>query len=503
MKLPRTLLAGLILFQSLSTSEGAELSMPDIFGDHMVLQRDRPIILWGRAAPGESLSIDLADQSVTTTAATDGTWEAQLPALPAGGPHILRVRGNTTLAFQNVLIGEVWLASGQSNMEWLLKETDGASEEIARSRNPNVRMIKVARAVSAEPMESIEGLWRECDPTTSGWFSAVGYYFAKTLAEDLSIPVGIINSSRGSAQIQPWIPRPEFLSQPALKEDWEKWEKAVSAFPAAQERYAKALTQWEEKASTPPSQADLRSKPQPPFGPGHYNEPGGLFNGMVAPLARLSIRGVLWYQGEANSRRAAAYRGAFPILISSWRKAWKDPEMPFLFVQIAPYAAGDFVPSGPERAELRDAQAAALDLPATGMVVTLDIGGPEEHPRNKRDVGLRLARLAEAKVYGLDVPYSGPVFERADFVEDRVLLHFAHSETLRTLDGNPPTGFEICGSEGTFFPAEATLQENTVVLTAGEVPLPVGVRYAWCNLPQVNLVNGENLPAVPFRTTKP
>lgn len=489
----------LFLFSILAFPSRAEVRLPALFSDHMVVQRERPIPVWGWAAPGEEVVVQLNGQHVSAQTSEQGAWSVQLPALPAGGPYELTVRGGNQITIRDVLVGEVWLCSGQSNMEWILKETDDATAEIAASQNPRLRLFTVKRNVAETAQADVQGKWLPSDPSVSGYFSAVGYYFAKTLIADLDVPVGIINSSRGSSQILPWIPGVAIESnRPLFREDLDKWNDAVAKFPEAQRAYDAKVAQWQAKASTPPTPEQVRAKPQPPYGPGHYNTPGGLYNGMVAPLIPYAIRGVAWYQGEANAKRAAQYREAFPLLIRAWREERKEPELPFLFVQVAPYAAADFLPDGIERAELREAQRLALSLPNTGMVVTLDIGGPAEHPRNKKEVGSRLARVAERQVYGRAVEDSGPVAERLEIHGSEARVVFAHADGLKTTDGGEVKGFALAGNDGVFRPASARIEEKSVVVTCREVTSPSSVRYAWANLPVVNLINAAGLPTAPF-----
>ncbi|MDR1283470.1 MAG: sialate O-acetylesterase [Opitutaceae bacterium] len=512
----------LILLLALATASHGAITLPQIFSPGVVLQRDTPIAIWGTAEPGEKITVRLTP-SATAAAAADpvtGYWRLALPAQPATNathPRTLIITGTTSatpIRIPDVLVGEVWFASGQSNMEWIVKETDDAPAEIARSANPGIRIIRIQRAIADAPAANIEGKWAAASPAITGWMTAVGYYFAKKLSADLGgIPVGIINASRGSARIQPWIPAPAFDKTPAFAPDRAAWQRALAAHPAAKTAHDQKLAAWQAAADsaraarkTPPR------RPEPPYGPGHYNQPSGLYNGMVAPLTPYAIRGILWYQGEANARQAAQYREALPALITSWREAWGNPRLPFLVVQLAPYRdiPRGFLPDGLERAALREAQALATrQLPRTGLVVTLDLGGPDsaEHPRNKRPVGERLARLAQPLAYARpppdNQPAAGPTLANVtyDGPVARVTWQPGTATGLRTTGTAAPAAFEIAGADRRFHPATARIENRTtIVLSSPDVPAPVAVRYAFCNDPRVNLVNSANLPAAPFRT---
>lgn len=486
-----------LLALSLAMPLAAAVRLPALFSDGMVLQREVALPVWGWAGPGERVAVELAGRKASAVADASGVWRANLDALPAGGPHELVVSGANRLSVADVMIGEVWFASGQSNMEWILKETDEAAAEIAASANPRVRVFRVQRAVADAPRDDVEGKWLVASPAISGWMSAVGYYFAKKLSADLGVPVGVINASRGSAQIIPFIPRPAIDASPLFAADLAKWDEAVVRFPARKAAYETRLAE---------AAASGGKKPDYPYGPGHYNQPGGLYNGMVAPVVPYAIRGFLWYQGEADAKRAAQYAGTFPLLIQSWRAAWGREDLPFLFAQVAAYKApqSGFPPDGLDRAILREAQAGALSLPATGMVVTLDVGGPDsqEHPRNKRPVGERLARLAGNVAYGRAEVVNGPAYlaHKIDGGAIRVAFRPGTAGGLAARDGDAITGFSVAGADRVFHPAAARVEGETVRVSSDAVKAPVAVRYAFSNDPVCNLVNAAGLPAAPFRT---
>lgn len=475
----------------------ADVRLPAFFSAGMVLQRDTEVPVWGWADPGERVSVELAGQKAAAVADASGNWSVKLPKLAAGGPHTLVVAGANRLAVGDVLIGEVWFASGQSNMEWILKETDDAAAEIAAAKHPRVRIFRVQRTVAAAPREDVEGKWIAASPDKAGWMSAVGYHFARKLSAELDVPVGVINASRGAAQIIPFIPEPAIAAAgDVFAEDLAKWRDALEKFPARKAAFDERVAKL----------APGERRPDEPYGPGHYNQPGGLFNGMHAAATRYAIRGFLWYQGEANARRPAQYEKAFPVLISSWRQAWGGGNLPFLFVQLAAYNVpkSGFPPEGLDRALTREAQTKALALPHTGMVVTLDVSGPDsqEHPRNKRPVGERLAGLAAKIAYGRDVVADGPMFHahRVDGASVRIAFQPGTAKGLVARDGAEIKGFFVAGADKGFHPAAAKVEGETIRLSSPAVKAPVAARYAFSNDPVCNLVNSAGLPAAPFRT---
>lgn len=475
----------------------AEPRLPALFGDGMVLQRDVAIPVWGWAKPGERVTVELAGSHASAVADVSGEWSLRLPALPAGGPHTLVVAGEGRRVVSDVMVGEVWFASGQSNMEWTLKDSDDAAAEIAAADHPRARVFRVQRAVADEPRADFEGKWSVATPRSAGWMSAVAYHFARSLSAELGVPVGVINASRGSAQIIAFIPEPAIAAAgEVFAEDLARWREAVEKFPARKAAHEERLARL----------APGERPPEAPYGPSHYNQPGGLFNAMHAPATRYPIRGFLWYQGEANAKRPTQYAKAFPVLISSWREAWGGGEAPFLFVQLAAYNSPKtgFAPNGLERALTREAQAGALALPRTGMVVTLDVSGPDsqEHPRNKRPVGERLAALAGRLVYGRDVIATGPTYagHRVEGGTVRVDFQPGTARGLAARGGGDVTGFFVAGADRVFHATEARIEGESVRLRSAAVPSPVAVRYAFSNDPVCNLVNEAGLPAAPFRT---
>ena len=467
----------------------ADVSLAPLFTDHGVLQRDQPVPVWGTADDGEAVTVQFGGQSVSTVAAADGRWMVKLAAMPASAEsRSLTVTGNNTLTLNDVLVGDVWLTGGQSNMEWPLRMTNDAEAAIAAATYPEIRHIKIQRRIARDPLTTAEGEWVVCSPETAAHFTAVGYYFARRLHTDLNVPVGLVNSSWGGTSVEAWL-------SPAAFEDANIWADAYSHQAAAFRGMADNIATYRDRLTDP----NRTEAPTKPWTPGAENHALVLNNGMIAPLVPYALRGVIWYQGEANADQPSTYRSLFGALINDWREQFEQPELPFYWVQLANWGGRD--PDGNNWAFLREAQTQTLELPHTGQAIIIDIGDAKDiHPRNKLDVGDRLARLALRRLNGRDIIDSGPEFTAAFFEDADVRVVFAHAAGLRTTDGTPPKGFELAGRDFIFHPATGTIDGNAVVLTSEAVPMPLHVRYAWRNHLEVNLANGEGLPAIPFRT---
>jgi sialate O-acetylesterase len=488
----------------------AEVSLPSIFSDHMVVQRDMPIPIWGQAAPGEKVTVSLGARRVNTTADAQGKWMVRLPALRAGGPHVLKAAGANTVTVNDVLIGEVWLASGQSNMQMSVDSSQNAKQEEGEAEFPQLRMFTVARAPAMEPQSDCEGEWVVCRPQTVRGFSAAAYFFARDLHRRLGVPVGIIHSSWGGTRVQVWMSRDTLAADPAFAPTLEEADKGMQEF--ARDFLANKAPQvaaWTAKAEA--AQAAGRPLPLPPQFPPDPRTPGQwpelptvLYNGMIAPVVPYAIRGAIWYQGESNAWEAYRYRALFPAMIEGWRKAWGEGDFPFVFVQLANFgqAPGPEGPGDSAWAELREAQAMTLSLPNTGMAVTIDIGeGDDIHPKNKQEVGRRLALAAGNLVYGWKDEYSGPMYASLIIKGNAAHVGFTHTGGgLAAAGSEKPQGFAIAGTDGRFFWADAVIEGDTVVLTNEKVPQPVAVRYAWGDDPPNSFYNAAGLPAAPFRT---
>lgn len=649
----------------------ADITLPSIISDHMVLAKVEKVPIWGKADPEENVSVSLQGQTVSTKADDAGRWSVSLNLkVSTPGPYEMRVEGKNQLTISDVLVGEVWLASGQSNMGWILKNTNNADAEIAASGNSLIRVFTVKSTAAATPQDDVEGKWVMASPDTSGWFSAVGYFFARMLQKELQVPVGLINSSWGGTPSEAWTSAEAMDSVPDLKAARERQVAVFQAYPDKHKAYVDGMGAWikthsrEDKpvadaaafaggdvntddwvsvtlpgevkapglteggavwlrkdveittketvgltlpingydsvywngkllaqttyqdfpgtgfvrrsgpysipkdsvnvgknvlairlyqpvgptkipadpqagytslkgewlAKTeyefpPLDAATLAAAPEPPVNaPAPQSIAGFLFQGMINPLIPFAINGAIWYQGESNAGRAYQYQTAFPLLIKDWRAQWKQGNFPFYFCQLANYLPKKPVPAESAWAELREAQSKTLGLPNTGQAVIIDLGESKDiHPRNKKDVGERLARIALAKDYGKSVPYSGPVFEALTIKENQAILTFQHAEgglvaqplgetyDVKTLTRetaplvrNSPTsqleGFAICGEDKVWVWAYAKIDGEKVIVTSEKVPNPVAVRYAWADNPTCNLANADGLPASPFRT---
>jgi len=420
----------------------ADVRLPAVIGSQMVVQRDVPLPIWGWAEPGEEVTVTLGDNKATAKADADGDWRVTLKPVKADGKaHKLTVSGKNAIVLEDILIGEVWVGSGQSNMEWHLRNTQGAPEAIAAAKHPRIRLFHVPKVQKPQPDKDVNAAWMTCTPETVPTFSAVLYYFGLKLHEELDVPVGLINSSWGGSPIEPWT-----------------------------------IT---DKGS------------------------GGMYNGMIAPLQPFPARGAIWYQGETNvlHKNGLAYHGKMKALIEGWRKTWNNDKLSFYFVQIAPWS-GRYEPG--HLPALWEAQVATLKIPGTGMVVTTDLVDNlgDIHPRNKLDVGNRLARWALAKDYGKkDLVYSGPLYKSMQVEGNKVRLAFAHvGGGLASRDGKPLSEFQVAGSDGKYVPATAKIDGETVVVQADAVAAPTQVRFGWHKVAIPNLVNKEGLPASPFQT---
>lgn len=643
----------LVLVLILAGVVRAEVRLPSIIGDNMVLQRGMKVRIWGTANSGEHVTVTFDKSSANAVADAQGRWEVWLGPLKSGGPSELIVKGDNVLTIKNVLVGEVWICSGQSNMEWPLSNTDNATETVAQAKFPEIRLFTVEKKTATSPLTDVKGHWVVTTPEEAAHFSAVGYFFGRELHQHLKAPIGLIHTSWGGTPAEAWTSHEGLLSSPELKPILDRYESSLNALPATKEAYAKALAKWEEEnlyvdrenkgealgyadpntstsdwsrmdlpkqfeaaglaidgavwfrkvveipemwadrelilnltaiddydityfngtkvgsigRETPdsyqvprmyrvpaslvrpgmnviavrvfdrageggfgsagemslrstatinyaislrgsweykieqalePKHVDWGSRPEP-VGASNQNSPSVLYNAMLAPLVPFTIRGAIWYQGESNAGRAYQYRTLFPIMIRDWRRAW-GRVFPFYFVQLANWRPRKEQPDESDWAELREAQAMTLREPQTGMAVAIDIGGEDLHPRNKLDVGHRLAAWALADVYGEKVVPSGPLFDRFSVDGDKVKIKFKHGLGLKTIDGGPVKGFAIAGADRKFVWAEARIEGETVVVWSPSISKPVAVRYGWADNPSVNLYNKAGLPASPFRT---
>ncbi len=486
----------------------ADVRLPRVFGDHMVVQRDVALPIWGWADAGEAVTVRLGTGPVAKTVAdANGQWRVDLSPAPAGGPHTLAVEGGNKLAVQDVYVGEVWLCSGQSNMAWTVRQSLNPQQEAAAADWPQIRSVTIPRVPASRPTEDVQADWQVCSPDTASSFSACAYYFGRHLHRELGVPVGLINSSWGGTRIEPWTPPVGFAAVPALAGIHEQIQLANPKSDVYKSRLGAYLTALGEWMST--ARKGLAAETLLPAVPAypqelrpmtHHQQPTTLYNGMVNALVPFGIRGAIWYQGESNHAEGALYTEKMRALISGWRSVWEQPDMPFYFVQIAPYKYGNENPH--ILPVFWEAQAATLAVPNTGMVVTNDIGNVNDiHPKNKQEVGRRLALIALANAYGRDgVVCSGPVYKSMAAEDARLRLLFDHvGAGLTSRDGKPLSGFEIIGRDTDFVKANAVIDGESVLLSHPEVKHPMAVRFGWHKLAEPNLANAAGLPARPFR----
>lgn len=645
----------------------ADVVLPAILSDHMVLEKSKSTVIWGKAAPEEKVSVALAGQTATVKTDTGGKWRTTLDlSQAAAGPHEMVVKGKNEIRVRDVMVGDVWLASGQSNMQFVLRGALGDEEEMAAPVNPMLRHFKVKVTPSLDPMDDCEGEWEVAGPTTLGNFTAVGYFFAKALQKELGSPIGVINATLGGTAAESWTSGDGMLKEPELADVAAAQWKEARGYPEAKQKWEEAFAEWTKTVDRPdrrsgnagefaavnadltawkplklpgtvagavpgarwfrrtvevPAQrvgknlflvlgeiegfeeiywngeligsltpanhpgapyarrydvpgnmvkagpnvlairvfspataggltgrvfkagtASLMGEwltrveyefPGPPSVPPPLQPPGprsptgvasSLFNGMINPILPLTIKGVIWYQGEGNASRAWQYRKTFPLLIQDWREKWGRPALPFYFCQLANHGKKMSEPVDENWAELREAQSLALSLPHTGQALLIDLGeGEAIHPVNKKDVGDRLAKIALAKTYGKNIPFSGPVLASSVVEADKIRIRFTHTDgglvarplpekhdlfipdnrtapLVRNSPGSELEGFAISGKDGKWVWAEARIDGTEVVVWSEKVPAPAAVRYAWADNPTANLYNGAGLPATPFRT---
>ena len=514
-----------VFFFTISAVLHANVKMPAIFGNNMVLQRDIPLNVWGWASPGEKVTVTFAGQNVSVTADKDGSWIVKLNPVKLNKlPENMTVSGKNKLTFKNILVGDVWICSGQSNMEMMVASTLNAKKEISSSDNPLIRQIKISHKSSLYPKNNlVSSKWVAASPKTTIWFTAAGYYFAREIVKETGVPIGLINTSWGGTRIEPWIAAEGFKRIPEL----EKLSTQVDLWlPASKEGKNNFLKYFEDmKLWLPNAEAAVRKGKIPakmpiiPGGNNTYQSPTMIFNAMVNPIVKYGIRGVLWYQGEANGGEGEIYIHKMKALISNWRTLWKQGNFPFYFVQLASFLTSN--PNNPAGddgwgwAKLREAQLKTLlVVPNTGMSVTIDIGEAKNiHPKDKQDVGKRLAAWALKNDYNKNVVVSGPLFKNYKIEENKIVISFDHTGSGLTAgikNGIAPfketpkaklKWFAIAGADKKWYWADAVINGNQVVVSSDKVKNPVAVRYAFAMNPQgANLYNKEGFPASPFRT---
>ncbi|MGB7342913.1 MAG: sialate O-acetylesterase [Pirellulaceae bacterium] len=483
----------------LTNVASAELKLSPVFGDHMVLQRDKPIHVWGWTKPGQEVTIKLSDKAASGTADDTGRFDVSIDALSAGGPHEMTVAADETRVYKDILIGEVWVCSGQSNMAWQVSNANDADLESMTAKFPNLRLISVPQVGSQEPQNDFNGKWEACTPESVKTFSAVGYFFGRQLHQSLDVPVGLIDNAWGGSSAEAWVRRDVLESAGSFDELLKKWDDTAATYDheAAVAQWNERLAKWKEtkKGPQPRQPRDILAG---------QHRPANLYNGVLMPILGYTIRGTVWYQGESNAGRAYQYRELFPLMIQNWRDDWKQGDFSFYWVQLADFRDEVNEPGDSDWAELREAQTMTMSkLPATGEAVIVDLGEASDiHPKNKQIVGKRLARWALAKDYGIDIPYRSPTYKTLKISGDKALLTFDHvGAGLDTFDVNRPVGFTIAGDDGKFVRADAKIVgKNQVQVWSEQVSEPTAVRYAWANNPICNVQSKEGLPMTPFRT---
>jgi sialate O-acetylesterase len=456
---------------SASHASAAEqkLSLASIFSDHMVLQRDLPAPIWGAAAPGAEVTVEFAGQKHQATADSDGKWRIKLDSMKANAePAELTVTsGDESVRMTDVLVGDVWVASGQSNMEWYVKLSDNPEKEIAEANWPKIRIVDVPNVAKDEPAHSFESKgWKPVTPETIPEFSAVAYFFGRELHQHLDVPIGLISCNWGGTPMEAWTSRDALETSKTFEESTKASFLPPTTNDEGEQRKARMA-----------------------------HMPARLFNGMLSAVIPYGIRGAIWYQGESNAGRHNEYAELSKLMIADWRKHWGQGEFPFLLVQLAA-----FEPGGESWPPLREAQTETLEVPNTGMAVAIDVGHPTDiHPRDKQTVGKRLALAARKIAYGEQVVHSGPTYQDMSVSDGKVTLSFGSvggglQAELR--------GFEVAGADGKYVPAKAVIEGDKVVISSDAVAEPKMVRYNWAAYPDGNLYNAEGLPAVPFRTSK-
>jgi sialate O-acetylesterase len=485
---------------SVGLAARADVKLPALFSDHAVLQQGVPIKVWGWAEPNEVVTVEFRQQKVTAKTPATGRWMVTLKAEKAGEPDTLKVSGRNTLVVNDVLVGEVWVASGQSNMEFTMKSSFQSAADIAASANPMIRHFNVARVKADQPQADVKGTWQVAGPETTAGFSAVGYYFSRDLQKALKTPVGVIHTSWGGSPAEVWMSEETLAASPEYKRD------ILDTYAAQRQKYEETVASWEKDKAA----AEKEGKPFNRQRPWPTWKPTELYNAMIAPLIPYNIKGAIWYQGESNAGRAWQYRTLYADMIRNWRKAWGLGDFAFLGVQIAPWDKSrkrsleeiTAAPVESDWAELREAQVLSTKvLKNCGLAVITDVGDKDDiHPTKKEPVGARLALLARQISYGEKIVASGPAFKSMKTKDGKAILSFDHAAGGLESRGGALTGFAICGEDRKFVWAKAEIQGEKVEVSSPQVAKPVAVRFGWADFPVVNLFNKAGLPASPFRT---
>ncbi len=510
-------LAGLLL---LAPPAAADVKLPGFFGNNQVLQRDLPVPIWGWAKPGETVTVTFAGQTKTATADAEGKWLVKLDPLPANDqPAVLTVAAANKLECKNVVVGDVWVCSGQSNMEMTVGGTLDAAKFIAAANYPAIRQLRVPKNNQTKPQADVKAGWDVCAPGTVGGFTAAGYYFALEIHREMKVPVGLIYTNWGGTCIETWICPQGYAAIPELKslnEKVQSWDATTAPGQVAWRKGVADLKAWLPTAEAALSASQpVPDLPKLPMPDDSQQAPTKLYNGMIHPLLPYAIKGALWYQGEANGGEGDSYFRKMQALIQGWRQVWGQGDFPFYFVQLANYqAAVDTPGAGNGWAKLREAQTKSLSIPNTGMAVIVDIGEARDiHPRNKQDVGKRLAQWALKQTYGREVIPSGPIYKSHKVEGDQIRISFDYAgaglivgeknglEPTKEVAGGQVKRLAIAGADKKFVWAQAKIEGGELIVSSPQVKEPIAVRYAFSQNPEgCNLYNKEGLPASPFRT---
>lgn len=484
----KSLYALLLITLLTFTNAAADLRLPTLFSDHMVLQRDRENLVWGWADANETVTVEFDGDSVSTTSNNVGSWVVRIPARPVGAPKTLTVRANDTITIKDILMGDVWVCSGQSNMQWTVDRANNVDEEVANANYPDIRYYFAPLRVALEPQSDIEGEWKLTSPEVVAQFSAVAYFFGRTVHEKLDVPIGLISTSWGGTAIESWTSQDATALSETFAELNNEWQ------PDVKEHGDLLLRHYQgDKPELPKMNRGVGGAP---------NVPSFNYNAMIAPLWQYGIKGAIWYQGESNESRAYQYRDLMQTMIRDWRVHFGQGDFPFFITQLANYRKRNPEPARSQWAEVREAQLMATALPKVGMAVAIDIGDADDiHPKNKQEVGRRLAQSAFNIAYGMDVVPSGPVYTEMNKGRKKITLRFDHTARgLETPDDATLTGFQIADDSKQWVWAEAKIRGKKVIVRSPDVKRPVAVRYGWADNPDCNLYNSEGFPATPFRT---
>ena len=477
----------------------ADVVLPTIFGDHMVLQRQQTNPVWGTADPGESIILKIHGQYHTTTANADGEWRVMLNPLPTGGPYEMIIEATNTITLDDILSGEVWLCSGQSNMVRAVDNTYHADVEIISANYPQIRLISVPNVASQMPLDNFEGQWESCTPETVASFSAIGYVFGRRLHNTLGVPIGLIDNAWGGSNAEAWVPRETLESDRAYDDLLSDWATTTANY--SDEKHEAALAKFRDW-QTAGKPGLVQRAPRDPRE--SQKRPANLYNGVLAPVLGYGIRGTIWYQGEGNASQAYQYRDLFPLMINTWRERWGLGDFPFYWVQLADFRAEETEPGDSDWAELREAQTMTLSLPNTGEAVIIDTGEARDiHPRDKHTVANRLVRHALAKDYGFEIASESPRYQSMQKADGAITITLDHVSKggLFAFDVAELHGFAIAGEDQNFVWAEAEIvSRNQIKVSNPNVLNPVAVRYGWADNPILNLRDLNGLPVTPFRT---